>query len=269
MSHAQLVALGGIAGATIFLGLPFGWLPARHARTKTFLSAMSTGVLVFLLVDILGHANEALEHARSWSVGALGVVYALGFGAGLLGLSYSGRLVAPRRQSQGPGAMSVAEALRPAVAATPRALSLGMSIAVGIGLHNFSEGLAIGQTANAGERSLAAVLVIGFALHNATEGFGIVAPLAAANVRPRLGWLALAGVVGGGPTLIGTVLGRVATSPLLYVGCLALAGGTILYVVGELLATGRRLNWSVTLWGVLAGLLVATATDVLVTAGGA
>ena len=76
-----------------------------------------------------------------------------------------------------------------------------MTIAAAIGLHNFAEGLAIGVSASTGEIGLATVLIIGFALHNATEGFGIVGPLG--NVRPSWSWLALAGLVGGGPTFLG------------------------------------------------------------------
>src|SRR5206468_11584568 len=110
----------------------------------------------------------------------------------------------PRRSptvSPGPGAMALTEAHE----IRTHALRLGMSIAVGIGLHNFSEGLAIGQAAHAGEISLAVLLVVGFALHNATEGFGIVGPLVAADVRPTWSWLILAGVIGGGPTFLGTI----------------------------------------------------------------
>ena len=102
-------------------------------------------------------------------------------------------------------------------------------------MHNFSEGLAIGQAATAGAISPAVLLIIGFALHNATEGFGIVGPLAAADVRPSWGWLGLAGLIGGGPTFLGTVVGTKFDSVFVFVGCLALAAGAILYVLGELL----------------------------------
>jgi ZIP family zinc transporter len=165
--------------------------------------------------------------------------------------------------------MSVAEAGLSPLDARSAALSTGMSIAAGIGLHNFSEGLAIGQAATGGELTLAALLIVGFALHNATEGFGIVGPLAASEVRASWGWLALAGLVAGGPTFLGTVIGISVTSSYLYVGCLALAAGALLYVIGELLPLGRRLSWEVTLWGLLAGFLLGLATElVLAVAGG-
>jgi len=143
-----------------------------------------------------------------------------------------------------------------------------MTIAVGIGLHNFSEGLAIGQAANADQISLAVLLVVGFALHNATEGFGIVGPLAGAGVQATWGWLLLAGLVAGGPTFLGTIVGTAFSSEYVFVGFLALAAGAILYVIGELFASGRRLSWILTLWGVLGGFLLGLATDLVIEAAG-
>jgi ZIP family zinc transporter len=278
VSTTQTILLGAIAGLTIFLGLPLGRVPVASQASRAFLNALSAGILVFLLVDILAHATEPVEEAMveaqageaAWShfVG-LALVYALGFGAGLLGLLYAARLWKPRPPASiGPGAMAATESTtRPAPAEA--ALRTGMSIAVGIGLHNFSEGLAVGQAAKAGEVSLAALLIVGFALHNATEGFGIVGPLAANKVRPSWGWLGLAGLVGGGPTFLGTVVGTRFDSVFVFVGCLALAAGAILYVLGELLPIGRRLSWEITLWGLLAGFLLGVATDlILVAAGG-
>jgi zinc transporter, ZIP family len=165
--------------------------------------------------------------------------------------------------------MSVAEVTVSRSDAQSAALRTGMAIAAGIGLHNFSEGLAIGQAATSGELTLAVLLIVGFALHNTTEGFGIVGPLAATGVRASWGWLGLAGLIGGGPTLLGTIVGTSFSSIYLYVGCLALAGGALLYVIGELLPLGRRLSWEVTLWGLLAGFLLGVATElVLAVAGG-
>ncbi len=119
-----------------------------------------------------------------------------------------------------------------AVEARRVALRTGLTIAVAIGLHNFAEGLAIGVSAKAGAIGLATVLIIGFGLHNATEGFGIVGPLG--GVRPSWGWLGLAGLIGGGPTFLGTLVGYQVHSPALELAFYALAGGAILYVVGEI-----------------------------------
>src|SRR5712691_3498440 len=132
---------------------------------------------------------------------------------------------------EGPGA---AVARRPVLPAGPdaakvRAAELSLLIAAGIGMHNFGEGLAIGTSAAAGQLSLAILLVIGFGAHNATEGFGIVAPLAGAQVRPSWGRLAVLGLIGGGPTFIGTIIGGQVTNPLLSIAFLALAAGSILY----------------------------------------
>jgi ZIP family zinc transporter len=280
VSTSQTILLGAIAGFTIYLGLPLGRVKLANLKTRAFLNAASAGILVFLLFEILAHATEPVEHAleeaaegeAGWGgFAALGLIYAVGFGVGLLGLLYVGRLWArrsrPRTISLGPGAMAVTELSEPAAQAT--ALRTGMGIAAGIGLHNFSEGLAIGQAANGGQLALAGLLIVGFALHNMTEGFGIVGPLAAAKVRASWGWLGLAGLIGGGPTLVGTIIGTSFSSTYLFVGCLALAAGALLYVIGELLPIGRRLSWEVTLWGLGAGFLLGLATElVLEIAGG-
>jgi ZIP family zinc transporter len=284
VSTAQTILLGAIAGFTIYLGLPLGRVRLASLKARAFLNAVSAGILVFLLFEILAHATEPVEHAveeaaegeASWGqFAALGLVYAVSFGVGLLGLLYLGRLWTrrsrPRTISLGPGAMAVTETdlAEPDVQAA--ALRTGMGIAAGIGLHNFSEGLAIGQAAQAGEMTLAALLIIGFALHNTTEGFGIVGPLAAAGVRASWGWLGLAGLIGGGPTFLGTIVGTSFSSTYLFVfvGCLALAAGALLYVIGEILPVGRRLSWEVTLWGLMAGFFLGLATElVLEVAGG-
>jgi ZIP family zinc transporter len=279
MSTAQTITLGAVAGLTIFLGLPLGRVRVASVRLRAFLNAVSAGILVFLLVDILAHATEPVEAAMTkaksgaapWGqfVG-LSLVYVVGFGLGLVGLLYATRWWKPRPPSSiGPGAMATAESELQRPAAQAAALRVGIAIATGIGLHNFSEGLAIGQAAKSGAISLAAVLIVGFALHNATEGFGIVGPLAGTGLRASWGWLALAGLIAGGPTFLGTIVGTSVDSVVVFVGCLALAAGAILYVLGEVLPIGRRLSWEVTLWGLLAGFLLGVATDlILVAAGG-
>ena len=145
-----------------------------------------------------------------------------------------------------------------------------MMIAVGIGLHNFSEGLAIGQSAAKGEIGLALLLVIGFGLHNATEGFGIVAPLAADGERPSWAFLATVGIIGGGPTFVGTLVGRSFVNDTLFLAFLALAAGSILYVVVQLLKVANKQGYPVLVtWGVLIGILAGFATDYILVAAGA
>jgi ZIP family zinc transporter len=274
MSTAEVALLGAIAGFTIFLGLPMGRIETRSTTTKTLLNGISAGILVFLLVDILENAGGVLEDALtsaqaggSWDpfVG-LTLCYAIGLGVGLMSLLYVSKATRRRRASIGPGAMAYAETT---VGRRDEALRLAMSIAAGIGLHNFSEGLAIGQAAHADELSLALLLVVGFGLHNATEGFGIVGPLVAAEVRPTWRWLALAGIVAGGPTFFGTIIGDSVSSPYVFVAFLTLAAGAILYVLGELFSVGRKLSWEITLWGVLIGFLVGLATELIIVAAGA
>jgi ZIP family zinc transporter len=270
LSTAQTVLLGAIAGSTIFLGLPLGRMRGGSTTLRCFLNGLSAGILVFLLFDILEHAVAPLDAdvtEAAWGhLAGVGLLFVGGFALGLLGLLYVGKLTRrPPTVSPGPGAMALTEAHD----VRTQALRLGMSIAVGIGLHNFSEGLAIGQAAHADEISLAVLLVVGFALHNATEGFGIVGPLAAAGERASWRWLALAGAIGGAPTFLGTIIGTRFNSEFVFVAFLALAAGAILYVVGELLAAGRRMSWEVTLWGILVGFIAGLATELIVIAAGA
>jgi ZIP family zinc transporter len=142
-----------------------------------------------------------------------------------------------------------------------------MVIAVAIGLHNFAEGLAIGVSASTGQIGLATVLIIGFALHNTTEGFGIVGPLGA--VRPSWRWLALAGLVGGGPTLAGSMIGYEVSSEPLQLAFYALSGGAILFVIGEVWHAMRRFGHrELGLWMLTAGFMVGIVTDLVVVYGG-
>ncbi|MEU9045749.1 MULTISPECIES: hypothetical protein [unclassified Kitasatospora] len=194
MSGPQIALLGAIAGLTIFLGLPIGRLQSPAARLRNALNAVAIGILLFLLWDILTAAWEPTDAALSdhhWAGAATGgLVLASGLAVGLMGLVHYDRWIARRQasrasSSQGPGASAVTEQLAPR--ARSRAAGLALMIAIGIGLHNLAEGLAIGNSAAKGELSLAILLITGFGLHNATEGFGIVAPLAAAGERPSLG----------------------------------------------------------------------------------
>ena len=147
---------------------------------------------------------------------------------------------------------------------------LAFFIALGIGFHNFSEGLAIGQSAAAGEVSLALLLIIGFGLHNATEGFGIVAPMAAEGERPSWSFLLLLGLIGGGPTFVGTLIGQSFVNDTIFMACLALAAGSILYVVIELLGVARKLGHKeLATWGIVIGLFAGFATDLVLVAAGA
>jgi zinc transporter, ZIP family len=273
LSTAQIVLLGGIAGSTIFLGLPLGRLSSPGTRLKAGLTALAAGILIFLLVDVIEHGFHPVEEAveeRAWSQFAgYGLLFALGAGVGLLSLVYYERWMSRERRKSmlGPGAASAAEFEPNWVAGRSPARWLALLIATGIGLHNFSEGLAIGQAGAAGELGLALVLIIGFGLHNSTEGFGIVAPLS--GERPSWRFLGLLGLIGGGPTFVGTIVGQTWTSTALSVAFLALAAGSILYVVIQLVKVMQRLGHGVLVsWMILAGLLLGFGTELVLEAAG-
>jgi zinc transporter, ZIP family len=170
----------------------------------------------------------------------------------------------------GPGAAALAEYERkPWLATLSPGRRLALLIATGIGLHNFGEGLAIGQSAAAGELALALTLIIGFGLHNATEGFGIVGPMAGETSPPSWAFLALLGLIGGGPTFIGTVIGQAWVSEAVSVVFFAIAAGSILFVVQELFALSRRSNrTTLTAWMLLLGLALGFGTDFVLEAIG-
>ena len=181
----------------------------------------------------------------------MAAIFGGGIGAGLLGLVYFNRALFGRLKH---GAQSP----------TPQMLSL--TIATGLGLHNMSEGLAIGYSARAGALAFAGVLVVGFALHNITEGFGIAAPMTMAPKPASWRFLGLAGLIGGGPTFIGTWIGYLASSSYVEIAFLAVAAGAILYVVNELFNVGRKLSSPPAFaWGLLLGFLTAYATDLVLT----
>ncbi len=247
--------LGFFAGATIFLGLPIARLKQVSTRTKAFLNAVSTGILIFLLVEITGHLIEEIEELveaatisnQGWPlVTQYAVLFTLGFSAGLLGLVwFERRFIGSAKDERTPAV---------------RAKQLALMISIGLGLHNLSEGLAIAQGYSAGAVQLAWLLAIGFAMHNATEGFGIAAPLS--GHRARWGFLGLCGLIAGGPTFLGAVAGSWWVNKPTEIFCLALAAGTILYIVGELLHLGRILKGeAIVEIGLLVGFFLAMATD--------
>jgi ZIP family zinc transporter len=286
MGFAETIALGAIAGFTIFIGLPLGRIEWANDRLRVALAMFSVGILAFIFMDVTKHAESILETALAQFKGhtasfghllGLFVLLAVGFTAGTAGIAVVQRWLRARRTPPPPlaggqaGAVLDAEQIARSQEgeedARRRALQTCMVIAVAIGLHNFAEGLAIGVSAKAGAIGLATVLVIGFGLHNSTEGFGIVGPLG--DMRPSWGWLGLAGLIAGGPTLLGTIVGYQVDSTPLELAFYALAGGAILYVMGEIWTGMRRYgHHALGLYLLAAGFLVGVATDLVVAYGG-
>jgi zinc transporter, ZIP family len=296
MGLGKTLLLGLIAGGTIVLGLPVGRLRRPAPRLRALLNAIAVGVLVFLVWDVLSVAwapiDAALVSVHAGHGGlrtALGdgLLFAAGLSVGLLSLvGYEAWMSATARRgppakdapSAGPGAMSVNQDASPrrGIASWSTAKRLSLLIAVGIGLHNFAEGLAIGQSAASGQIALATLLVIGFALHNATEGFGIVGPLAGdvdasgTPRRPSWGFLLSMAAIGGGPTFVGTAVGHSFSSVPVSIVFLTLAAGSILYVVVQLLGMAARSGHkTLVAYGLLIGLLAGFLTDAIISAGGA
>jgi zinc transporter ZupT len=233
----------------VFLGI--FWFPALRQlgrRTMTFLMAATAGLLIFLGLDTV---VEALEFAA--------VVPSSFQGIGLIGIGAVATFLLleaiSKRQTEIVGGE------------TERRLAVAQRIAIGIGLHNLGEGLAIGAAYNVGEIALGTFLVVGFIIQNITEGLGIIAPVL--RDRPSISRLALMGLLGGGPAIIGAWIGGYAPSPFLAVLFLAIGTGAIFQVVYEIAKliqkdTNREsMSWTV-FSGVLTGMLVLWVTGLLI-----
>ncbi len=261
LSYLGLLVLGAVAGLTIFLGLPIAFLP-HNRLLKGFLNSIATGVLIFLLIDVLHEVVDAVgasaEAVISKSLPASGAVQTVavvlaGIFFGLLSLVFFEQ--------------KFIKNMRPLSAASDRIRYLAFAIAVGIGLHNFSEGLAIGQSYVSGAVHLAFLLIIGFGLHNLTEGFGIAGPLHGS--KPSFKFLALLGLIAGGPTFFGTVVGSLYASQTLSLLFLSVAGGAIIYVVKELLYHGKIAGEDMKMMtGLLLGFVMGFSTDILLKIAG-
>jgi ZIP family zinc transporter len=284
MSFGETVLLGALAGFTIYLGLPFGRLQLVSPRARVALAMFSVGVLAFLFAEVLVHGVEIVEHnfeklGNGHGSLGYGVLLSLmlggGFAAGSAGLALIEQWMRPSPKAPpiaggATDAMTVEQAGllgQDQLAVRARALRTGMTIAAAIGLHNFAEGLAIGVSASTGEIGLATVLIIGFAVHNATEGFGIIGPLG--DVRPSWGWLAVAGLVGGGPVFLGSMIGYNVTSEPLELAFYSVSAGAILYVIGEVWAAMRRFGHrELGLTMLAAGVFLGAITEMIIAYGG-
>ena len=253
---ADAATLAGFTLIGIYVGvipvmLGIFWFPAlRKLGKKVFLwlMALTVGLLLFLGIDA---TNEALETAAT-----LGGPFQ---GVGLTGIGVVATFLAlfaiARRQTR----VDEDPAGRPA--------RIALMIAVGIGLHNLGEGLAIGASFSIGAASLGTFLVIGFILQNITEGLGIIAPIV--RQRPSLRLLAGLGLIGGVPAIVGTWTGGLARSQVLALLFLAVGAGAVFEVAYEIMRLIRQDSQSpkipLTLAsGVVSGMLVLYVTGLLI-----
>jgi ZIP family zinc transporter len=281
IDYWQLLLLGAIAGFTIFLGLPVAVLQNLSHKKKGFLNAFALGILIFLIIDVFSHGWETASTAATDAAagkGNIGIavidLVALfgGIAIGLLGLIvYETKFMT----KSFPQILSL-ENLKEGddhlhkLFHEANAYKLATMIAIGIGAHNFSEGLAIGQSYVAGEIGLAIILIIGFGAHNATEGFGIAGPLTGILKKPNAKFLAKVGLIGGGPTFVGTMLGSMWISDVAYILFLSMAGGALIYVSMLMYNAGRKQTTNnVIMIGIFVGLCAGFVTDLIVTLGGA
>ena len=248
VSFFGLMALLGIYVGVIPVALGMLWLPWVRSIPPRWLRAvmaLTVGLLVFLAIDATLEGFE-LAGEGSQAFGGTALVL-LGAAVAFLGLTGVSEWLAGRRSAASGS-------------------TLALLVAVGIGLHNLGEGVAIGAAYSTGALALGAFLVVGFALHNTTEGLAIVAPVA--RMAPSLGRLALLGLVAGAPAVLGTWIGAAAFNPSAAAFLFGFGAGAIVQVIVQLAPTlrddeGRTLH-PVAVSGLLAGLGVMFLTGLLI-----
>jgi zinc transporter, ZIP family len=256
-THLAAFAMIGLYVGVLPVAIGLCWFPVLARLGRTGLDAaiaLTIGLLAFLLVDA---TREGLEGASTLADSFQGIAMFTGASAAaFLGLEVLGqRLRAARARRAEDGAAGGAV--------------LALLIAMGIGLHNFGEGLAIGAAFALGEAALGTLLIVGFTLHNTTEGLAILAPIAKQRAPLRL--LIKLGLIGGVPTIAGTWFGGFVFSQAIAVLCLGLGAGAIaqvLYQLAKQLAGTRplveRFATLPVMGGLAAGFMVMYATGMLV-----
>ena len=249
-----LMALLGIYVGVIPVALGMLWLPFVRRidpRWVQLLLAVTIGLLAFLAIDAVGEGVEiAGDGAQAF--GGAGLVFVGALLAYLLLAGIDGYLAGrtSREASAGTGGAYLA-----------------LLVAIGIGLHNLGEGLAIGSAYAIGSLALGTSLVVGFAIHNTTEGVAIIAPLAEA--RPRLPRLAVLGLIAGAPAILGAVIGASAFNSSVAALLLGVGAGAIAQVIQQIAPSVRdregRLLHPLSVAGLLAGITIMYLTGLLIT----
>jgi zinc transporter, ZIP family len=253
LSFFGLMALLGIYVGVIPVALGMLWLPWIRRIPPGWLRgvmALTVGLLAFLAIDATLEGFE-LAGEGSQAFGGAALVL-LGAAVAFLALTgFSGGRDQRHRTTRAAGASGG---------------QLALLVAVGIGLHNLGEGVAIGSAYSAGALALGAFLVVGFALHNTTEGLAIVAPVA--HLRPAVGRLAVLGLIAGAPAVLGAWIGAAAFNSSLAAFLFGFGAGAIVQVIVQLAPSlrdgeGRTLH-PVAVTGLLAGMALMFATGLLV-----
>jgi zinc transporter ZupT len=249
---AHLAVIGIYVGIIpVMIGLL--WFPfiARISKNKyKFFLALTAGLLLFLGIDAIEEAleisNENLDDSFNGSLLVVTVVI-----VSFLGLFYSGQKLVKK-----------AENMR-----ISKPIAIALMIAIGIGLHNLGEGLAIGAAIGLGEIALSTFLIVGFALHNTTEGIAIAAPMARGKMM--IGLLASFGIIAGFPAIIGTWLGGFLYSPFTAVIFLSIGAGAIFQVIISVISLAKdenekHLSNAAVISGFAVGLLLMYFTSILI-----
>jgi len=253
LSFFGLLALLGIYVGVIPVALGMLWLPWVRRIPPVWLRlvmALTIGLLAFLAVDATLEGFElAAEGSQAFGGGALVLI---GAGTAFLALTGVSSWLTARRRAAAAGGASGS--------------TLALLVAVGIGLHNLGEGVAIGAAYSAGALALGAFLVIGFAIHNTTEGLAIVAPIA--RETPTLKLLAVLGLLAGAPAVLGAWIGAAAFNSSLAAFLFGFGAGAIVQVIVQLAPTLRdgegRLLHPTAVSGILLGMATMFATGLLV-----
>ncbi|HEU4598521.1 MAG TPA: ZIP family metal transporter [Solirubrobacterales bacterium] len=253
-----LMALLGIYVGVIPISLGMLWLPFLRRLGREWMSALiafTVGLLAFLAIDAGLEGVEIAGEAPA-AFGGVGLVFVGGLIAYLVLAGIDAYLAQRSEKAQNSGT----------AAGATGAIYLALLVAIGIGLHNLGEGLAIGSAYASGALALGAFLVVGFAIHNTTEGLAIVAPLR--EGRPGFGRLLGLGLIAGAPAILGAWIGAAAFNPSVAALLFGVGVGAIVRVIVQLSPALRdgdgRLLSETTVIGMLAGIAVLYLTSLLV-----